>query len=146
MKKCISCSSTSWCKYITEFNLTYPVNDLHAAKEWLKFDDMTPYLIRWLTSCNRESTANKIIYIEWELKSSDYGIIELGTRHALSQKELDIISDWVSGQNSDGLGETFEQMDFAEEEDINEYGEPTDYVLRSSFDWETNDYRFKLLR
>ena len=32
----------------------------------------------------------------------------------LTEQELEKLSDWISGQNSDGLGEGFEQQDFAE--------------------------------
>ena len=55
-------------------------------------------------------------------------------------------------QNSDGLGEGFEQQSFASyeiEDDYNcgydedEYIEP-EYVM-ASFDWETNDYEFTLV-
>ena len=143
MKKYIKSTEATQFKYVTEFNLTNPVNDFEAAKEYLQEDDMTPYLVRYLIRKGHTSIAYRIISIEWNLKSEDFGIIELYTNQELSQQALDIISDWVTGQNSDGLGEGFEQQDFAWGDYFDEYDNLTGDGEMSSFDWKTNNYRFR---
>ena len=38
-----------------------------------------------------------------------FGKIECSLREALTDDETEILKDWISGQNSDGWGEGFEQ-------------------------------------
>lgn len=146
--------------YRTYFNLTNRVNDLWEAQDFLKEDDMTDYLKK--DNNIAETIKNKISKIEWILKDKRSGHIDLTTTEEMSDIELNVISKWVSGQNSDGLGESFEQQDFAnycyadtqEFEDKysrygndydEEYDEAFDTYITASFDWETNDYIFEFI-
>lgn len=123
--------------YRTKFNLINPVCDFEAAYEYLNEDDMSTYL----KSDSRIDSyvQDSVESITWILVTEDSGYIELQTTNKLSSEQLKSISDWVAGQNSDGLGESFEQRDFASYED-----EYNDYVM-ASFDWQTNDYLFELV-
>lgn len=128
--------------YETKFRLTNPVNDIEAARLYLAEDDMTEYL--WDYSSVNPDALKAIKKIEWILETEDSGKIILTSEKELDEKSLNEVSDWVRGQNSDGLGEGFEQQRFATEEIYDEYGD-IDYdaePIMSSFDWETNYYRF----
>ena len=132
--------------YKTEFSLTNPVNDFDAAQEYLQEDDMTKYLKDRLEYDKSDIDPACIEKIEWELLYDDAGVITLITTKELTKAQLDEISDWVCGQNSDGLGEGFEQQEFAEvsdEEDEWGYSEVYDMA---SFDWQTNKYKFSLMK
>ncbi len=140
--------------YGTSFTLTNPVNDYNAALDYLQADDMTQYLIDDLDYLGLSHLEGKIKEIRWVLEDEQSGYIVLYTTEPLAEEDLDKISEWISGQCSDGLGEGFEQQDFASGEDFEEYeyededGETqTDYEevnTMASFDWETNDYKLKL--
>lgn len=145
---------TIMARYVTEFHLTHPVNDLSAAREYLQADNMTEYLIDDLDYLKlTRLQPSDIVNIQWDLQDEQYGLIYLDTAIDLTDDELAKISDWVSGQNNDGLGEGFEQQDFASGEDFEEYeyededGDiQTDYEevsTMASFDWETNNYTFE---
>lgn len=133
--------------YRTNFKLVADVTDVDAANKYLKMDDMTEFLLG-----KYPHLRDTVAHIEWTLDESREGHIDLATVRELSPDELKTISEWVSGQNSDGLGEGFEQQPFASyeiEDDYNygydedEYIEP-EYVT-ASFDWEKNDYEFTLV-
>ena len=141
-------------RYVTEFHLTNRVNDFDAAREYLREDDMTQYLINDLDYLKlTRLQPSDIVNIQWDLQDEQYGLIYLDTAIDLTDDELAKISEWVSGQNSDGLGEGFEQQDFASGEDWEEYeyededgDTQTDYeevITMASFDWETNSYTFE---
>jgi len=134
--------------YRTYFTLVACVNDLAAAQEYLTEDDMTQYL----KEDNRipENVRNAVEKIEWHLTDECSGNIELQTNRALSADELKPISEFVSGQNSDGLGEGFEQQDFAnyEDEGLEGYDESdwdNEWIM-ASFDWKSNEYIFEFVR
>lgn len=143
MKKLIKCAANEQFVYVTEFGLTNPVNDYHAAREYLKQEDMTPYLISYLGRENLD--ADGIVSISWELEDEEFGVIQLISSRPLSRDLLDAISRWIRGQNSDGIGEGFEQQDFAwipydtEDEDYYYSNEGE----MASFDWETNNYKLR---
>lgn len=137
--------------YETEFNLAAPVNDINAAQTYLLEDDMTNYLTQ---SIKREARRDKvddfsdaIIDIKWLLYDEQSGVIRLQSSRLLNQNELDFVSDWISGQNSDGLGEGFEQQDFAwmlyDNDDDDEYYSDGEMA---SFDWKTNNYKLHLVQ
>lgn len=132
--------------YMTQFLLTYPVNDFDSAVEYLSEDDMTEFLKEHLIGYNNlPYLAKKVAHIAWQLLFNDCGRIVLVTYEKLSEDELAHISKWVSGQNSDGLGEGFEQQSFAEiydEDNLeDEDCEPWPCAY-ASFDWRDNDYIF----
>jgi len=136
--------------YRTYFRLEVPVNDVSEARNYLSSDDMTQYM-RY--DDRIKDFYHKIDKIEWILRNEQSGYIELKTNSELTEKELLQVSDWVSGQNSDGLGEGFEQQSFAcyEDNDYYGYNEDEDYddyednFVMASFDWRTNDYIFELI-
>jgi len=127
--------------YGTSFTLTNPVNDYNSASDYLQADDMTQYLINDLDYLDLSHLEGKIKEIKWVLEDELNGYIILYTTEPLAQEDLDKISEWISGQCSDGLGEGFEQQPFAEVQSYDGDEYDTDMA---SFDWETNDYKLKL--
>lgn len=131
--------------YRTYFNLTNAVNDFEEARKYLIEDNMTAYLKG--DSRIPEDVRSAVDNIVWILKDIASGYIELTANRSLSTQELESISKFVSGQNSDGLGEGFEQQDFAcyEDEGLVGYeGEEWDNeMITASFDWQTNNYLFE---
>ena len=129
--------------YKTDFSLECPVNDYNAAREYLLEDDMTKYLVDSLRDDNvKEEEIMKIKNIQWKLQDTQSGYILLTTTDVLPNNVLSMISEWVSGQNSDGLGEGFEQQDFAEYNPEDYYSYDDEYCM-ASFDWKTNKYLFR---
>lgn len=123
-------------KYRTGGELTNPVSDINAANAYLKEDDMTQYVGIW-----GDTVALKDIVfdIEWGLTSESTWVVEVITTRPLTDTESAALSNWISGQNSDGLGEGFEQQSFAEHFETDRYGDIDEDTYRmSSFDWETN--------
>ena len=73
---------------------------------------------------------------------SDSRVVQVVTTRDLTDDESKRISSWVRGQNSDGLGEGFEQQWFSEGKfDPLDFGDDSyeDYEV-ASFDWGTNAY------
>lgn len=118
--------------YITDFSLSFPVNDIDAADEYLQDDVMLDYF-------DEGPLKDKLASIEWYMKSDYQGNVIVTSKEELTRDELDEVSRFISGQNSDGLGEGFSQQDFAE---VDIYGEPQ----QSTFDWETNEYHLEPYR
>ena len=118
--------------YITDFSLSFPVNNVDAADEYLQDDVMLDYF-------DEGPLKDKLISIEWYMKNDYQGNVIVTSKEELTRDELDEISRFISGQNSDGLGEGFSQQDFAE---VDIYGEPQ----QSTFDWETNEYHLEPYR
>lgn len=143
-------------EYFADFKLECPVNDLEAARNYLTEDDMTKYLIGSIGYDKGMETLKPedIVSIKWKLLDDQKGKIILITTKELTAVESKAISDWIKGQNSDGLGECFEQQDFAENKDYDEnyddddedddYYCGNDYYICASFDWRTNNYELHL--
>lgn len=138
--------------YLTEFWLTNPVIDLEAAQNYLLDDDMEKYAKDDYDI--PKSGRDKIEKITWNLTSEQHGYISVKTNDYLTEDESTAISEWISGQCSDGLGEGFEQQDFAYYMEGDEYNpyfveeeavefEEHEYVM-VSFDWRTNNYELEL--
>ena len=124
-------------KYVTKFNLEVPVK-VDDANNYLQEDDMCDYLKNDID--NTTIKPNELVSITWSIDKSytnynDHGTITLITTRDFTEKELDFVSEWVSGQNSDGLGEGFEQN--FPNDDENGYDDSM-----ASFDWKTNKYKF----
>lgn len=92
-------------EYETNFHLEAPVNDFEAAQAYLSDDDMTQYIPDELKDVVKD--------VKWELDDEESGHISFKTTRELTAEESKKMSDWIDGQNSDGLGEGFEQQDFA---------------------------------
>lgn len=130
--------------YETKFELTDYVNDFKAAQDYLKEENMSVYLRDHLQNSDRDFS-DAISSIDWILQDEISGVIKLTTNRELSMQELSDVSEWVVGQNADGLGEGFEQQPFANYEDPNydyEEEEEEPFVVMASFDWEHNPYTF----
>lgn len=130
-------------RYSAKFNLTEPVSDTLAAYKYLISDDMTKYLLA------DGLGYNKVTNIRWELVSATHGYILVDTEGELTEEESASISEWISGQCSDGLGEGFEQQDFAHYPcDCTYWTEDfwDENWATASFDWETNEYKLKKIR
>ena len=111
-------------KYYIGFTLSSKINDYDEAKKYLEDADMTEIL---LDETDVSQFKDKIVNISWRLVDSWIGYIVLTANAELSDKELEIISDWVDTQNSDGLGEGFSEQDFAFDEENDEYAGITTY-------------------
>ena len=92
-------------QYESEFKLESPVNDFDAAQAYLSDDDMTQYL--------PDELKEPISSVEWQLDDDETGRVVVKTNRELTEDEAQSLKDWIDGQNSDGLGEGFEQQEFA---------------------------------
>lgn len=139
--------------YRTYFRLDDPVCDVYAARDYLAAEDMTVYL-REDKRC--ASVSDSVASINWILREDDGGYIELRTIREFTTEELAIVSEWVSGQNSDGLGEGFEQQSFAcynandpeiriRWKDYYTYDDDEECWVTASFDWKRNEYLFEFV-
>lgn len=88
---------------------TIPAEAVGLAQDYLTNDDMTQYL-----DDNRYPTLKDVIgHIRWHLNADGHTwYVEALAYRELTVVELEGLAQWVSGQNSDGLGEGFEQQDF----------------------------------
>lgn len=125
--------------YKTDFSLTSSVNDFAAAKEYLTDEDMAKYLrcdvadkeslyFQNTLSSLKDFAPEDIVSLKWVLTDVNCGYIELKTTRPLDDAQKQQISNWIHGQCSDGLGEGFEQQEFAEsyneqayKSDLNDY-------------------------
>jgi hypothetical protein len=148
---------------------TIEADNVAQAQEYLHEDDMAKYV-----SANAD-LEGVLEWIVWDLASDGHHwTVTAVTTRELSGDELKRLSSEVSGQNSDGLGESFEQQPFAEideedtEEDCGVCGgsgagpdaEPDEYCINCggdgvvyrdawgmiSFDWESNDCAFERVK
>lgn len=56
----------------------------------------------------------KLVSMDWgicEINDTPYGNVDVVLNAPLNDSEVDELKDWISGQNSDGLGEGFEQRE-----------------------------------
>lgn len=154
--------------YETKGTLTGTIapENVSRAQEYLTEDDMTQYL--------DDELKGVVLFQQWQLGADGhhYTVIAVTSRE-LAEDELKLLADNTSGQNSDGLGESFEQQDFAETHDEGEEDcddcEGGGYIISDeglsagcercdgqgfferenygmiSFDWQTNDSTYTLV-
>ena len=68
--------------------------------------EMTPFV------GEQANIEDKLIYAEWSVENRNdtlYGKISCYFREPLTEKETEILKETITGQNSDGFGESFEQ-------------------------------------
>jgi hypothetical protein len=96
--------------YRTSGKLTDTIQreNVGEAQAYLHQHDMTGYV------ASNASLEGLLEFVEWNLDGNghDYSITVVSNRE-LTDDELKRLSEECSGQNSDGLGEGFEQQDFA---------------------------------
>lgn len=69
-------------------------------------DEMTPYV------GEQADIEDKLLYAEWTVENRNgnlYGKISCYFREPITEKEIERLKDTITGQNSDGFGEGFEQ-------------------------------------
>lgn len=145
--------------YSTPFEFTNPLPDgksFHDARRYLDSWNVPTKDCPSMSYFLRESVpeAERLgLNVAWRLGSPEGGSIEVESPEELDAETLSKISRWISGQNSDGLGESFEQQDFAylgdgedeswDDEEDYDYDPFLDTEC-VSFDWQDNDYMLML--
>ena len=120
--------------YKTQGLLAHPVSDINAAREFLREhgEHMEQYIYP-------DAAKQQVHSATWDLLDEGRWEVTLVADTNLGQDQLELLSEWISGQNSDGLGEGFEQQSFSER--VPEYDddvEDDEDIIMSSFDWQTN--------
>ena len=126
--------------YRASGKLTEPVNDLSAARTYLKAEEMGG-MTQFVKHASYPGLEEVVHHIEWDLLNEDAWQVTVVTHHELTPAQSAGLSEWISGQNSDGLGEGFEQQPFAEHGSDNDEEWST-----SSFDWLHNPCTLKLIK
>ena len=101
--------------YVTYFYLSNAVSDVDEANGYLHSEDMTGYLRSELLQKDvTQSVVESVECIRWDLDSNGYqGRVVAQTSQELPESALKLVSKWIHEQNADGIGEGFEQQDFA---------------------------------
>lgn len=87
---------------------------IQEALEWDQARDIdTMAMYFWCMDCKtNEAIKNKLLTVRWGVEAVRrqlYGRVEVTSTAPLTAKEEAAMKEWISGQNSDGLGEGFEQ-------------------------------------
>ena len=140
-------------QYRMNFSLTDNVTDFYDANDYLHDDDMTQYFTCEYRDEEMQAMKNILAHVEWSLTDVNEGHIDVITSAPLSDHQISLVMDEISGQNSDGLGEGFEQQDFANYTEYEEYDcewiEPTfdddgevieEGHYESPYGWEDDSY------
>lgn len=125
--------------YRTSGNLTGTITDENfiAASRYLHFDyDGKPLNMHRYLDPPLEGVVQ---HLEWMLTSGSTYTITAVTSRDLTEDELKQLSSECSGQNSDGLGEGFEQQDFAWDEDVEEETDCYDCQGTGRYDTDPDD-------
>ena len=146
MIKYVKADESNRCRYATHFKLDGEPGDHGSWFDDEEYEKAQDFLFE-------ENLANyydglgkdKINSIDWVLmqNTEGSGFIVVDTYEPLTQDELDAVSEYISGQNSDGIGESFEQRFsyyiYDDSDDDWEYsGDSGDMC---SFDWMYNPYK-----
>lgn len=82
-------------------------DDIREAVEWEQsIGDMAQFFKR------SDSVKEKLASAVWSVDERDaklYGRVNVRLKEPLTEEETNILKEWITGQNSDGLGEGFEQ-------------------------------------
>ncbi len=66
-----------------------------------------------------DSVEKKLVSADWTVEKRDgvlYGCVNVRLKAALTSEEKEVLKEWITGQNADGLGEGFEQRPLSVEE------------------------------
>lgn len=88
------------------FLLEYKDDIQEAVECYQSIDDMVQFFKR------SDSVKKKLASIVWSVDELDgklYGHVNVRLKESLTEGETEILKEWITGQNSDGLGEGFEQ-------------------------------------
>ena len=88
------------------FLLEYQDDIQEAVECYQSIDDMAQFFKR------SDSVKEKLASIVWSVDEVDgklYGRVNVRLKEPLTEGETEILKEWINGQNSDGLGEGFEQ-------------------------------------
>lgn len=88
------------------FLLEYKDDIQEAVECYQSIDDMVQFFKR------SDSVKEKLASIVWSVDEVDgklYGRVNVRLKEPLTEGETEILKEWINGQNSDGLGEGFEQ-------------------------------------
>ena len=96
-------------RYVVYFSLTNPVLDVQVANDYLQEDDMLWYL----KNEYKDKVEDKITSIVFSLSDEQEGKVVVTCNEELTSQEQNEVLDYIEGQLYDGLGEGFEQQDFA---------------------------------
>ena len=131
--------------YGCEFYLAAGVTDLNDAQDFLD-EDFDLMLDLFNEDIN--ATDNPIINWRWYLTNESSGYFIYETNRELTKKELENLGEGTTGQAADGLGEGFEQQEWAcYTVYYDEYGDEVDQwddyeeeeEVMASFNWQ-KDY------
>ena len=105
----VACCDEDGCAEPVKLSNRYLVRNEETIREALRAEiqegeNMADYLDPPLS--------NKVFSMEWDIAAigrSAYGKITCELLEPLAREEQEELADWILGQNSDGLGEGFEQ-------------------------------------
>lgn len=96
--------------YRTEFGFkdgaSLRSDSVEEAAKYLHDDDMTQYI--------PDELKGVVTFVQWTLDDVDKVHVDVYSNRELTDDERKSMTGWIEGQNSDGLGEGFEQQKFAE--------------------------------
>lgn len=98
--------------YRTVCDLCTNVRNKKDSDEYFHEDDMTNDITNTFSLHKSKKLASKIKCIMWDMKDRRSVNVTVITHGKLNENELAKIGEFINGQNSDGLGEGFEQQDF----------------------------------
>lgn len=145
--------------YGCDFYLAAGVSDLRKAQDFLD-EDFDLMLDLFNEDVNGEYRSNKnvstdspIINWRWYLTDESSGYFIYETNRELTKEELENLGEGTTGQAADGLGEGFEQQEWAcytvyydeygdEVDQWDDYEEEEDVM--ASFNWQ-NEYKIRPL-
>ena len=120
-------------RYQLEFKLSEPLRfeHLEEANEYLHDNDMTQFFTCEFRSPEQQAMKDILAHVEWKLKDVNGGVVDIITSSPLTDRQKNLVYGEILGQNTDGLGEGFEQQDFANwREEEERYIEWVDAVER----------------
>lgn len=97
-----------WSDDYVEYDGTFASEHREVIENALDDEDMLEYM--W----DEDGPKEKIKSMYWGFEDYDgclYGKVDIELNESLTEEEVEQIKDYICGQNSDGLGEGFEQRE-----------------------------------